>query len=153
MRLNQNQMKMLVFMMWLVDSHKKLLEEGEEEIPQEDNADQEYNALYLCCKRHLEEVGSLEKYSNYYAIAQKLNHQIERMKRSIVDVIGENGCVLMMFIVGALRHCNFENLKGFDDLKAIDLDSIIAKARIEGYLNTWSIQGLCRGFKFGYWEA
>lgn len=28
-----------------------------------------------------------------------------------------------------------------------------AKAREEGYLNTWGIQSLCRGFKFGYWEA
>lgn len=30
---------------------------------------------------------------------------------------------------------------------------IIAKARQDGYLNTWSIQKLCRDFKFGYWEA
>lgn len=153
MRLPQQKMKMLVFMLWVVKSHKSLLEEGEEELPKESNEDLEYNALYLCCKKHLEEVGVLERYENYYSIAQKLNLQIERMKREIAEKIGESGCTLMMFIVGALRHCNFDTLKGFDDLKAIDLDSIIARAREDGYLNTWSIQRLCRDFKFGYWEA
>lgn len=151
MRLPQQKMKMLVFMLWLVKSHQSLLAEGEEELPEEE--DKEYNALYLCCKKHLEETGNLEKYQNYYAIAQKMNNQIERFKRGVISTIGENGCTLMMFIVGALRHCNFEKLQGFDDLKAIDLDSIIAKAREEGYLNTWKIQRLCRDFKFGYWEA
>lgn len=153
MRLPQQKMKMLVFMMWLVTSHKKLLEEGEAEIPQEDDADQNYNALYLCCKKHLQEAGKLEQYQNYYAIAQKLNNQIERFKRDVMSTIGENGCTLMMFIVGALRHCNFDTLKGFDDLKEINLDAIIARAREEHYLNKWAIQSLCRNFKFGYWEA
>lgn len=151
MRLPQQKMKMLVFMLWLVKSHQSLLAEGEEELPEEE--DKEYNALYLCCKKHLEEAGALEKYQNYYAIAQKLNNQIERFKRDVISTIGENGCTLMMFIVGALRHCNFEKLQDFDDLKDIDLSSIIAKAREEGYLNTWKIQRLCRNFKFGYWEA
>lgn len=152
-RLPQQQMKMLVFMRWIVNSHKSLLAEGEQEIPQEQEEDKEYNALYRCCKKHLEEAGALEKYRNYYAIAQKLNNEIERFKRAVLNVIGENGCTLMMFIVGALRHCNFETLKGFDDLKEINLDAIIARAREEHYLNPWAIQRLCRNFKFGYWEA
>lgn len=153
MRLPQQKMKMLVFMLWVVKAHQSLLVEGEEELPKEEDEDKEYNALYLCCKKHLAESGNLEQYQNYYSIAQKLNNQITRFRRDVTSTIGENGCILMMFIVGALRHCNFETLKGFDDLKAIDLDSIIAKARQDGYLNTWSIQKLCRDFKFGYWEA
>lgn len=153
MRLHQQKMKMLVFMNWFVFSHKSLLEEGEEELPQEEDVDQNYNELYLCCKKYLEEVGCLEQYDNYYSIAQKLNMQIGRMKKEVQAKMGESGCILMMLIVGALRHCDFEKLQGFDDLKKIDLDSIIAKAREEKYLNTWSIQSLARSFKFGYWEA
>lgn len=153
MRMHPQKMKMLVFMMWLVQSHKSLLEVGEAELPYEEDADLEYNNLYLVCKKHLEEVGNLEQYANYYAIAQKLNHQIERMKRAMLNRIGENGCTLMMLIVGALRHCDFSKLKGFEDLKAIDLVAILSKAREEGYLNRWNIQSLGRDFKFGYWEA
>lgn len=158
MRLNQNQMKMLVFMMWLVKSHRALLQEGEPEIPDENDADLNYNALYVCCKKTLENFGgieSIQECENYYSVAQKLNNQIERMKRDVGKRMGDNGCTLMMLIVGALRHCNLNNLKGaeFEELKSIDLDSIIAKAREEKYLNAWSVQSLCRGFKFGYWEA
>ena len=153
MRRNANKMKMLVFMSWLVKSHQSLFEAGEKEIPDEEDSDIQYNNLYLCCKSHLENAGDLGKYKNYYAIAQKLNNQIERMKREMFKRIGSNGCNLMMVIVGALRHCNLDRLKGVDDLKEINLDAIIAKAREEGYLNTWGIQSLCRGFKFGYWEA
>lgn len=153
MRLNANKMKMLVFMSWLVKSHQSLLDAGEKEIPDDDCADDQYNNLYLCCKRHLENAGILEEYQNYYSVAQKLNNQIERMKREMFKRIGSNGCTLMMVIVGALRHCNLDGLKGFDDLKEINLDAIIERAREEGYLNAWGIQSLCRGFKFGYWEA
>lgn len=153
MRLHPQKMKMLVFMMWIVQSHKSLLEVGEAELPDEENADLEYNNLYLVCKKHLAEAGILEQYSNYYAIAQKLNLQIERMKRAMLDKIGENGCTLMMLIVSALRQCDFSKLKGFEDLKAIDLNAIIARARVEGYLNSWGIQSLGRDFKYGYWEA
>lgn len=158
MRLNQNKMKMLVFMMWVIKSHKMLLEVGEDELPQEDEQDDNYNALYLCCKKTLESFGGIDviqNCKNYQAVAQKLNGQIERMKREMVKRIGDNGCTLMMMVVGALRHCNLDNLRGveFDELKTIDLDSIIARARDEEYLNPWNVQSLCRGFKFGYWEA
>lgn len=153
MRLNKNQMKILLFMSWFVQSHNSLLEVGEEELPKEDDADKNYNELYLCCKRHLAEVGDLEKYSNFHSIASKLKLQIDRMKKKLMNTIGENGCTLMMLLVGILRHCDFDKLHGFDDLKAIDLDAIIARARQEQYINRWNIQSLCRDFKFGYWEA
>lgn len=153
MRLNQNKMKMLVFMAWLVDSHQKLLDIGEDEIPQEEDADHQYNNLYLCCKKHLKEAGNLAEYENFNSIAQKLNNQIDKTKRKLFERMGDGGCTLMMLIVGALRHCNIGNLRGFDDLKEIDLDAIIARAREEKYLNKWCVQSLCRDFKFGYWEA
>lgn len=153
MRLNQNQMKMYLFMAWFVQSHKSLLEDGEQEIPIEEDADQNYNALYLCCKSHLEAIGDLKRYSNFYSIAQKLNFQIERMKTKLFGEIETQGCTLMMLLVGILRHCDFDKLHGFEDLKKIDLNSIIARAREENYLNRWNIQSLCRDFKFGYWEA
>lgn len=153
MRLHPNQMKMLVFMSWLVSSHKSLLEEQEQDACIDQESDTNYNELYLCCKRYLEEKGDLKGYSNFYSIAQKLNLQIERTKKKLFEKMGDSGCTLMMFIVGALRQCDFSKLQGFEDLKAIDLDSIIARAREEKYLNSWNIQSLSRDFKFGYWEA
>lgn len=140
-------------MRWLTEMHRSLLEVGEPELSNENECDPSYNALYLCCKNHLENAGVLERYDNYYSIAQKLNLQIERMKKEMFAKMGDKGCVLMMFIVGALRHCDFTKLNGFEDLKEIDLDSIIERARQEGYLNSWALQGLARKFKFGYWEA
>lgn len=70
MRLNQNQMKMLVFMMWLVKSHRALLQEGEPEIPYEDDADLNYNALYLCCKKPLRILGALRVSKSAKTITQ-----------------------------------------------------------------------------------
>lgn len=153
MRMHPSKMKMLIFMKWFVSSHKSLLtlEEKEKEI--DDNSDPNYQKLYQCCKDYLSKNPNLENYQNYYSIAQKLNLQIDRMKRSLSGSIEETGCVLMILIVGILRHCDFDKLQGFDDLKSIDLDAIIARAREEKYLNTWSVQSLCRGFKYGYWEA
>lgn len=153
MRMHPDKMKMLVFMTWLVQSHLSLLDKGENEIPEGDGADEEYNRLYLCSKEYLKEAGDLKKYSNFYSIATRLNFHLEKVKREVFKKMGDSGVTLMMFIVGALRHCNIEKLRGFEELKTIDLDSIIARARQEQYLNQWNIQSLTRSFKYGYWEA
>lgn len=59
----------------------------------------------------------------------------------------------ILLFVGGLRHFPFEKVSGFDDLKAIDLSSIIAKARDEKYLNKWEIQKHSITIKERYWEA
>lgn len=170
MRKHKDEVKLVLFLAWLVQSHLSLLEEGEDELGGDSMGD-EYSKLYLVSKKILEQNKDIAQSPNYNAVAQKLNLQIERTKREVFKILenknkelerieqetGEKqerkGCVLMMLIVGALRHCNLARVRGFDELKQIDLASIIARAREEEYLNDWSIHRQGQYFKFGYWEA
>lgn len=154
MRIHPNKLKMLVFLKWLVQSHNSLLTDEDLEPPMnEEGADENYDALYALAVKYCEEYSNMTESSNFNAITQLLNGQIIRVRRTLSKEMGSEGCTLMILIVGALRHCNFDKLRDFDDLKQIDLDAIIARARVEGYLNKWKIQKLCRDFKYNYWEA
>lgn len=143
MRLNKEIVKMVIVLKSILQTTEAVATSDED---LEDDDDKNFEELYTICKKYTEEY-DIKSSPNYTAIATRYNDCVRKVDMA---TLGKEVRPLLL-LVAILRKANFDKLRGFEDLKAIDLDAIIAKARIERYLNPLSIQLLSNIFRDHYW--
>lgn len=112
--------------------------------------DPEVIALAKCSNKYsLKYSGLFLKMPNFSKVKKKLDDCVNEISEQTRD---KKFNPLLLF-VGGLRHCPFDRVGGFDDIKNINLDSIISTARDEKYLNKWNIQKHALTIKQKFWDA
>lgn len=156
-KLHRNQMKMLLFLEWLLEMHDKTYKKALQDIKcgvlnsevEEENEDIDYEKTITLSQNYLREYSHYKENPNCLAIANLLNECIIRVDRKLEG----KKIRPMLLAIGALRHCDFGKVRGFDEFKEVSLDSIIQRAIQGKYLNDFSVQRLGYLFRIHYWEA
>lgn len=151
MQYNKNIVKMVLFLALYVQTYDILAKEIEDEggVVKHDEESDVYK-LYLLAKKHVEEYKEkgIQESPNFNSIGNRLNECVKMFEKETEG----SEVVPVIFLIGVLRKCNFDNIKGFEDIKALDLDKCIVDARAEGYFNSFSVQRKSEIFRKKYWE-
>lgn len=148
MRIHPLKMKIILLLCWLVQTHDDLMEQVKQAGGEVREEVQGYQNLLDISKKIIGDY-DFKKSPNYKAISQKLKICLDLL----ISKLPEGRIFPLVLILQVVRKAPLDKVSGlgFDKLKQINFDELIAIARQENFLNPLAVQRLSEIFAKHYW--